>query len=79
MKITRYVALKPTSSVIRENYCAEHWISTSTGTSVITYQEAHMEQLLKLSFSMFNQLLHSVSTHVSLVAQVQVIIFDSLK
>ena len=34
-----------------------------------------VEQLLKLSFSMSNQILHSVSTHTFLV--VQVIIFDS--
>ena len=31
---------------------------------------------LKLSFSMFNQLLHSLSTHACSVAQIQVIIFD---
>ena len=36
-----------------------------------------VEQLLKLSFSMFTQLLHYVSTHASSVAQIQVIIFDS--
>ena len=36
-----------------------------------------VEQLLKLSFSMFNQLLHSVSTHTFSVVQIQVIIFDS--
>ena len=36
-----------------------------------------VEQLLKLSFSMFNQLLHSLSTHVCSVARIQVIIFDS--
>ena len=39
--------------------------------------QSEVEQLLKLSFSMFNQLLHSVSTHVCSVAQIQVIIFDS--
>ena len=35
-----------------------------------------VEQLLKLSFSMFNQLLHSLSTRACLVARIQVIIFD---
>ena len=33
-----------------------------------------VEQLLKLLFSLFNQLLHSVSTHMDV--QIQVIIFD---
>ena len=36
-----------------------------------------VEELLKLSFSMSNQLLHSVSTHTFSVVQIQVIIFDS--
>ena len=35
-----------------------------------------VEQLLKLSFSMSDQLLHSVSTHTFSVVQIQVIIFD---
>ena len=29
-------------SVTRENYYAKHWNSTSTGTSVLAYQEAHV-------------------------------------
>ena len=36
-----------------------------------------VEQLLKLLFSMSDQLLYSVSTHKFLVVQIQVIIFDS--
>ena len=36
-----------------------------------------VEQLLNLSFSMSDQLLHSVSTHKFSVVQIQVIIFDS--
>ena len=44
--ITHSVALKPlfllnVSSVTRENYYTQHWNSTSTGTSVMAYQEAH--------------------------------------
>ena len=36
-----------------------------------------VEQLLKLSFSMSDQLLHSMSTHTFPVVQIQVIIFNS--
>ena len=45
-QITHSVALKPlfslnASSIIRENYYTQHWNSTLTGTSVLTYQATH--------------------------------------
>ena len=54
--------LNGTGDVRREFMCSE-WLKDE------------VEQLLKLSFSMSNQLLHSVSTF--LVVQIQVIIFHS--
>ena len=57
--------LSGTGDVCREFMCSERL-------------KDEVEQLLKLPFSMFNQLLHSVSTYTHFsVAQIQVIIFDS--
>ena len=56
--------LNGTGDVRREFMCSER-------------MKDEVEQLLKLSFSMSDQLLNSVSTHKFSVVQIQVIIFDS--
>ena len=56
--------LNGTGDVRREFMCSERL-------------KHEVEQLLKLSFSMSDQLLHSVSTHKFSVVQIQVIIFNS--
>ena len=56
--------LNGTGDVHREFMCSERL-------------KDEVEQLLKLSFSMSDQLLHSVSTHKFLVVQILVIILNS--
>ena len=56
--------LNGTEDVRREFMCSERL-------------KDEVEQLLKLPFSMSDQLLHSVSSHKFSVVQIQVIIFDS--
>ena len=55
--------LSGTGDVRREFMCSERL-------------KDEVEQLLKLSFSMSNKLLRSVSTHTFSVVQIQVIIFN---